>query len=120
MQVIYPRCAGLDVHKKSVVACVLLTHPDGAVERQVRTFGTMTRDLLALGDWLTQLLGHPRVGGVARDADMHHPARAQRDDEEAVERAEEQVGDREEVARPDVVRVVAQESGLWHTSCGGG
>jgi len=55
MQVVHERCCGLDVHKKTVVACVLLTHPDGTVERQVRTFGTMTGDLLALGDWLRQL-----------------------------------------------------------------
>ncbi len=53
MQVVHARCCGLDVHKKSVVACVLLTEPDGSVRRQVRTFGTMTADLLALDDWLT-------------------------------------------------------------------
>lgn len=52
MQVVYPRCAGLDVHQKTVVACVLLTRPDGTVERHLATFGTMTADLLALGDWL--------------------------------------------------------------------
>ncbi len=55
MQVIYPRCAGLDVHKKSVVACVLLTQPDGTVQRHSATFGTMTADLLALADWLAHL-----------------------------------------------------------------
>jgi transposase len=53
MQVLYPRCAGLDIHKKTVVACVLLTDPDGAIHRLVRTFGTMTADLLALDDWLS-------------------------------------------------------------------
>src|SRR5450759_2852395 len=53
MQVVHARCCGLDVHKKSVVACVLLTEPDGSVRRQVRTFGTMTADLLTLDDWLT-------------------------------------------------------------------
>ena len=52
MQVMYPRCCGLDMHKKTVVACVLLTDADGTVQRFVRTFGTMTADLLALGDWL--------------------------------------------------------------------
>jgi len=45
----------LDVHKKSVVACVLLSQADGSVQRQTRTFGTMTADLLALADWLTVL-----------------------------------------------------------------
>jgi transposase len=53
MQVLYPRCCGLDIHKKTVVACVLLTEPDGTTKRVVRTFGTMTADLLALSDWLS-------------------------------------------------------------------
>jgi transposase len=54
MQVLYPRCAGLDIHKKTVVACVLLTDQDGATHRVVRTFGTMTAELLALDDWLSR------------------------------------------------------------------
>lgn len=53
MQVVYARCCGLDVHKKTVVACVLLTESDGGVRKHVRTFGTMTADLLALSDWLS-------------------------------------------------------------------
>ena len=52
MQAVHPRRGGLDVHKRSVVACVLLTQPDGTVQRRVSTFGTMTADLLALHDWL--------------------------------------------------------------------
>ncbi len=52
MQVIHPRCCGLDVHKKDGKACVLLTHADGVVASQVRTFSTMTDGLLALADWL--------------------------------------------------------------------
>ena len=55
MQVVHARCCGLEVHKKSVVACVLLTQPDGAVRRETATFGTMTEDLLALADWLDRL-----------------------------------------------------------------
>jgi transposase len=43
----------LDIHKKTVVACVLLSELDGTIQRFVRTFGTMTADLLALGDWLS-------------------------------------------------------------------
>jgi transposase len=54
MQVVHPCCCGLDIHKRTVVACVLLTSPNGHVQREVRTFGTMTTDLLALSDWLTQ------------------------------------------------------------------
>jgi transposase len=50
----HERCCGLDVHKKTVVACVLVTASDGRVKRAIRTFGTMTRDLLALSDWLDQ------------------------------------------------------------------
>jgi len=50
---------------------------------------------------LAQLLGDPGIRGVARDADMHHAARAVRDDEAGVERPEEEVGDGEEVAGPD-------------------
>jgi transposase len=52
MPVLSPRCCGVDVHKKNVVVCVLLTDPDGMVHRSVRTFATMTADLFALDDWL--------------------------------------------------------------------
>ena len=52
MDRILERCAGLDVHKKTVVACIRRTGPDGSVDSQVRTFATMTADLLALSDWL--------------------------------------------------------------------
>jgi transposase len=52
MQVIYERSCGLDVHKKTVVACVVITLPDGQVQKQVRTFATTTASLLALADWL--------------------------------------------------------------------
>src|SRR5215210_3097559 len=54
MDVITERVAGLDVHKNSVVACVLVGPPTGPVEREVRTFGTTTRELLNLRDWLEQ------------------------------------------------------------------
>jgi transposase len=52
MQVMYERCAGLDVHKKTVVACVLIPDGQGGWGQEIRTFGTMTVDLLALSDWL--------------------------------------------------------------------
>lgn len=54
MEVINERCAGLDVHKKTVVSCVLRSGPKGTVERQTRTFGTMTHDLEAMAEWLAQ------------------------------------------------------------------
>jgi transposase len=63
MEIVHPRCCGLDVHKKTVVACVLVTQPDASVDRQVRTFNTMTVDLLALSDWLNSLgVTHIRSG----------------------------------------------------------
>jgi transposase len=52
MDVIHARCCGLDVHQKTVVACLLAPGPGGAPRKEVRTFGTMTDDLLALGEWL--------------------------------------------------------------------
>jgi transposase len=52
MDIIHACCAGLDVHKKTVVACIRIVSPDGAISREVRTFGTMTGELLALSDWL--------------------------------------------------------------------
>jgi len=52
VNILLERCAGLDVHKKSVVACRLTRTPDGREEKAVRSFGTMTADLLLLGDWL--------------------------------------------------------------------
>lgn len=50
MEVLHPRCAGLDVHKDSVVACVrCVSRP---VHREVKSFATTTRQLSALADWL--------------------------------------------------------------------
>jgi transposase len=54
METIYRCVAGLDIHQKTVVVCVRRTAPRGAVDEDVRTFGTMTDDLLALADWLTR------------------------------------------------------------------
>lgn len=47
MEVIYPRCCGLDIHKKTVVACVITPE-----EKEIRTFSTMTEDILAMVDWI--------------------------------------------------------------------
>jgi transposase len=55
MQVVYTRCAGLDVHKKSVVAAARLLSADGALTTHVRTFGTTTAALLDLVAWLLAL-----------------------------------------------------------------
>jgi transposase len=53
MQVLYPRCCALDVHKETVVACLRLV-VDGKVSKEVRTFETTTASLMALSDWLTE------------------------------------------------------------------
>jgi transposase len=54
MDVVHDVCAGLDVHKKTVVACVLRSTQGGVPDRQVRTFGTMTAELEQLRDWLIE------------------------------------------------------------------
>ena len=53
MEVVYHRCAGLDVHKESVVACVRIVE-GRKVKREVRAFGTTTAELLALSAWLAE------------------------------------------------------------------
>lgn len=53
MDIVAKCCCGLDVHKKTVVACLRKVGPDGKVQKVTRTFGTTTADLLALVDWLT-------------------------------------------------------------------
>jgi transposase len=53
MQILYPRCCGLDVHKASVTACILINGSEGK-ERHLRRFGTMTRDVNELIAWLTE------------------------------------------------------------------
>jgi len=54
MEVLYGRCAGLDVHKDTVVACARIAAPGGEAKREVRTFATTTRGLLELSDWMTE------------------------------------------------------------------
>ena len=75
MDTLYRCCAGLDVHKKTVVACVRKLAPSGEVDQQVLTFGTMTDELLALSDWLqergdpfgeAEVLARREVGGARR------------------------------------------------------
>jgi transposase len=64
MRIVNERVAGLDVHKKSVVAAIIVPRVDGSWHQAKRTFGTMTVDLLALSDWL---LGQG-VTGVAMES----------------------------------------------------
>jgi transposase len=55
MEVLYPRCAGLDVHKKSLVACILLPDAQGHQTKQFHSFSTMLVDLQRLRDLLASL-----------------------------------------------------------------
>ena len=52
MENIFLRCAGLDVHKASVEACVRRMEPNGQLHQQTRHWGTMTRDILRMADWM--------------------------------------------------------------------
>jgi transposase len=54
MDVLYARCCGLDVHKKTVFACRITPGPAGTPHKEVREFTTMSGDILALGDWLAE------------------------------------------------------------------
>ena len=63
MEVLHPRCAGLDLHRDSVVACARLVRR-GRVERHVETFGTTTSELERLARWLS---GHA-IAHVAMEA----------------------------------------------------
>ena len=52
MQTLVERGCGMDVHQATVVACLLVVLKDGKVQKQIRTFGTTTRELLTLREWL--------------------------------------------------------------------
>jgi hypothetical protein len=51
MQIMYQRCCGIDVHKKMIVACLLISTAQG-VQKEIQMFTTMVSDLLRLRDWL--------------------------------------------------------------------
>jgi transposase len=63
MEIVYKRCCGLDVHKETVAACVMVREGEKG-QKEIRTFRTMTSDLLVLHDWL---LAH-RVTHVAMES----------------------------------------------------
>ncbi len=52
MQVVYERCCGLDIHSRTVVACLIVPGADSQPHKEIKSFGTMTGDLLKLSDWL--------------------------------------------------------------------
>lgn len=53
MEVIFEHCCGLDVHKETVTACLIGPSPDGKPQKEIRTYGTMSDDLIKLRDWLS-------------------------------------------------------------------
>ena len=55
MNVVYEKCAGLDVHKRTVVGCASILDSSGHRHKERRTFSTMTPDLLRLRQWLKDL-----------------------------------------------------------------
>lgn len=54
MELLHTHCCGIDVHKRSLSVCVVTPGSPKKPKQEVRQFGTMTRDLLALGDWLRE------------------------------------------------------------------
>ena len=55
MHVVYERCCGIDIHKKFIVACLCILTTQGTIQKEIRSFSTMTVDLLRLLDWLKAL-----------------------------------------------------------------
>jgi len=55
MNLVYERCAGLDVHKRNVLVCTITPDPSGHRHKERRTFSTMTPDLLRLRNFLKDL-----------------------------------------------------------------
>lgn len=53
MELVYPRCCGIDIHKKTIVACLITPRSDGGRQKEIRTFRTVTTELLLCLDWLT-------------------------------------------------------------------
>jgi len=52
MEVLYPRCSGIDVHKRFLVACLSIVQTNGQRHKDLRQFSTMTNEILALKEWL--------------------------------------------------------------------
>src|SRR5437764_13373982 len=55
MEVLYRVCAGLDVHKDSIKACLRRPRPRGGRQKEVQTFGTTTREILRMADWFSAM-----------------------------------------------------------------
>ena len=55
MDVQHARCAGIDIHKKSITVCVLIRETGQREQKNLREFGTTTAEILACVDWLNEL-----------------------------------------------------------------
>jgi len=73
MDILYPRCAGLDIHRDTIVACVRLAEAGGVV-RFVETFATTTTELERLSDWLS---GH-KITHVAMESGRRYDIAVER------------------------------------------
>ncbi len=71
MEVVYSRCCGLDVHKKMVVACLIILASLGQRKKEMRTFRTTTQELLLLRDWLVvRMWPWKRLGSIGNPSIM--------------------------------------------------
>lgn len=66
MHVVYERCAGLDVHKRTVVACATTPNADGQPQKDRQTFSTMTVEICQMRDWRKRVGGDPCGDGKYR------------------------------------------------------
>lgn len=67
MQVSHKHCAGVDVHKKTVVVCCLSEQTNGQLRRETRTYGTTTAELLRMSEWLvSESITHIAIGLYGR------------------------------------------------------
>ena len=64
VKLLYPRCAGLDVHKATVVACLMITAANGKLSKEVRTFATTTAGEALLSRLAKEPGGDPRRDGI--------------------------------------------------------
>jgi hypothetical protein len=54
IQIVHPICCGMDVHKKSISACIIFPDSNGEEKHEIKVFGTFTDDLTRLKDWLIE------------------------------------------------------------------
>lgn len=66
MEILYARCAGLDIHNETVAACVLTPRPGAEPNREIEEFGTTAADLRRLLAWAAGARRDPRCNGIHR------------------------------------------------------